>query len=166
MSDEVIIKEAPHVRRWVLRFLESNPLTTLDDIVQKQYVDKLGHRKNLYATSGFLSQAKKMLQEQKSKPIARGSISGEDFARMLAEHNQEYKNKICGVWITGKSICLDTGSRNYKYRIRLSEVNTLPKQLHWIDHLSTKTWMTTSMIRSFIELATTEEQLNQIRRGS
>lgn len=98
MSDQMIIKEAPHVRRWVLRFLESNPLTTLDDIVQKQYIDKLGRRQNLYVTSGFITQARKMLQEKEQEPKKRSDSL--DFVKLLADQKQEFKQTTSGLCFT------------------------------------------------------------------
>lgn len=60
----------------------------------------------------------------------------------------------------GKYIDIDTG--HYVYSIKLSRCNTYVKMLHWVKHLSGKTWMTTDMISRFIELAATDEQMKAI----
>lgn len=48
-----------------------------------------------------------------------------------------------------------------EYPIALSRCNTPEKLLHWVWHLTEKTWMTNDVLRRFIELACDE---NAIKR--
>ena len=86
-TEQTTIKEAPHVRKWILQFLESSPHLTLEDLARKYWIDKFGRRHNLYYTGGFCNQARKMLREQQPKPIARGIMS-------TAKRKAEQRKKI------------------------------------------------------------------------
>lgn len=47
----------------------------------------------------------------------------------------------------------------YEYNIALSRCNTPEKLLHWVWHLTEKTWMTTEVMRRFIEVACRENKI-------
>lgn len=79
--------------------------------------------------------------------------------KMFSEIEMKVETRVK---VKGKLILIDTGS--YEYQIWLSECDTFLKMLHWIKHLSMKTWMTSTMIERFIVLAATEEQLKEIHR--
>lgn len=63
-TDTVTVKEAPHVRRWVLRYLKQNPHLSLEDLARRYWVDLFGQPHNLFYTDGFCNQACKMLRER------------------------------------------------------------------------------------------------------
>lgn len=48
---------------------------------------------------------------------------------------------------------------SYEYNIELSRCNTPAKLLHWIWHLTEKTWMTNDVMRRFIEVACRENNI-------
>lgn len=47
----------------------------------------------------------------------------------------------------------------YEYNIELSRCDTAEKLLHWIWHLTEKTWMNTSVMRRFIEVVCRENKI-------
>ena len=63
-----------------------------------------------------------------------------------------------GIIIKGKSFFLE-----YKYQISFAEVDTVPKIIHMVRHISRKKWVTPQMIRSLIKITTTPAQRKQIR---
>ena len=52
---------------------------------------------------------------------------------------------------------------SYEYNIALSRCDTAEKLLHWVWHLTEKTWMTNDVMRRFIEVASRE---NKIKMGN
>lgn len=48
---------------------------------------------------------------------------------------------------------------SYEYNIELSRCNTPEKLLHWVWHLTEKTWMTNDVMRRFIEVACRENNI-------
>lgn len=60
-------KEAPHVRRWVLKYLKTHPHLSLEDLARRYWIDLFGQRYSLYYTDGFCNQAKLMLIESRPK---------------------------------------------------------------------------------------------------
>jgi len=72
-TDTMTIKEAPHVRKWVLRFLKQNPHISLEDLARRYWIDLFGKPRNLFYTDGFCNQARKMLQEQKTSKQTQSS---------------------------------------------------------------------------------------------
>lgn len=48
---------------------------------------------------------------------------------------------------------------SYEYNIELSRCNTAEKLLHWVWHLTEKTWMTNDVMRRFIEVACSENNI-------
>lgn len=47
----------------------------------------------------------------------------------------------------------------YEYNIELSRCDTAEKLLHWIWHLTEKTWMNTVVMRRFIEVVCRENKI-------
>ena len=47
----------------------------------------------------------------------------------------------------------------YEYNIDLQRCNTPEKLLHWIWHLTEKTWMTNDVMRRFIQIACKENKI-------
>lgn len=48
---------------------------------------------------------------------------------------------------------------SYEYNIALNRCDSAEKLLHWIWHLTEKTWMTNEVMRRFIELACRENNV-------
>ena len=48
---------------------------------------------------------------------------------------------------------------SYEYNIALSRCDTAAKLLHWVWHLTEKTWMTNDVMRRFIEVACRENNI-------
>lgn len=131
-------KERPICRKRIKKYLNENPDTSLEDMIQGHSIDKSGLQSRLYLTDGMRTQAKRMLQERNHP----------------------------GIIVKGKSFFLDTGDYNFVYQISFSDCDTLPKILHLIHHLSRKKWVTSQMIHSLIKITTTKEQRKQMRSTS
>ncbi len=50
----------------------------------------------------------------------------------------------------------------YEYNISKSSCDTPEKLLHWIWHLTEKTWMTNEVMRRFIEIACKEYSIKMV----
>jgi len=48
---------------------------------------------------------------------------------------------------------------SYEYKIDLSRCDTAERLLHWIWHLTEKTWMTNDVMRRFIEITCRENSI-------
>ena len=48
---------------------------------------------------------------------------------------------------------------SYEYNIALSRCDTAEKLLHWVWHLTEKTWITNDVMRRFIEVACRENKI-------
>lgn len=68
----ITYRERPYVRRRIERLLVQSPRLSLGDIAQNHYVDELGHRHNLWLTSGMRTQARKMSQELQERETSAG----------------------------------------------------------------------------------------------
>lgn len=51
---------------------------------------------------------------------------------------------------------------SYKYDIDLTSCDTAEKLLHWVWHLTEKTWMTNNVMRRFIDVACSENSINLV----
>ncbi len=80
-------RERPLNRKKIERYLVANPHLSLDDLARRYYIDRLGHKHNLYFTDGMRTQARKMLAERKEQKPKKPGMDL-NFERMLAEHNQ------------------------------------------------------------------------------
>jgi hypothetical protein len=59
------------------------------------------------------------------------------------------------VEVEGASVIIDG-----HYEIELHQIDTHEKLLRWIFHLSQKTWMTATVIRSICEIASSSNEWN------
>ena len=89
-------RERPHVRKWIVKYLQDNPHISLEDMAKRYYVDSQGLRHNLYFTDGMRTQARKMLQERDlcTTTPQNGKVSTTDFDRMLREHQENSKKQV------------------------------------------------------------------------
>ncbi|MFV9667899.1 hypothetical protein ACNY68_02760 [Pantoea sp. KXB25] len=63
----------------------------------------------------------------------------------------EHANKLSEqVKVVGNEIIINV---NHPYHIPLEECSTHQGILHWVWHISKKTWMTTEVLQKFIEVA-------------
>ena len=53
----------------------------------------------------------------------------------------------------------------YEYNIELSRCDTAEKLLHWVWHLTEKTWMMNDVLRRFIEVACRENKISMENVG-
>lgn len=51
---------------------------------------------------------------------------------------------------------------SYEYTIELSRCDTAEKLLHWIWHLTEKSWMTNDVMRRFVEIACRENKIEMV----
>lgn len=131
-------RERPRNRKNIEKYLASNPHISLKDIARGFYIDGSGHRKYLGFTDGMRTQSRKMLSEVKKNSRVR---------------------------IEGKYIGLDTGNKNYIYRFGLNECDTERKILHWVHHLSRKSWVTKKILDDFVVSVCQHHNINIVNRN-
>ncbi|MCG2750377.1 MAG: hypothetical protein L6301_00855 [Desulfobacteraceae bacterium] len=70
-----------------------------------------------------------------------------EFIEAANKQNGELKRQC---YLSDGAIVLNVGA---EYFVELKRANTKAKILNWVHHLSGKNWMTTELLRRFIELA-------------
>ncbi len=68
----------------------------------------------------------------------------------LAKAAQEHKDKMDRVFEYDAEHDYLTMRAAYPYGIELSRIPDMEALLHWVEHLSSKTWMTGELVREFI----------------
>lgn len=74
----------------------------------------------------------------------------------LDEYRESKKDFIPKVYIQNKHIIINV---THEYNIGLNRCDTAEKLLHWIWHLTEKSWMTKDTMREFIEVACQESNI-------
>ena len=65
----------------------------------------------------------------------------------LKDYLEDLENKV---YIRGDDIIVNV---EYEYEIPIADCKSYERILHWAWHLTEKTWMTTDILRRFIEVA-------------
>lgn len=74
----------------------------------------------------------------------------------LDEYRESKKNFVPKVYMHDKNIIINV---THEYNIDLNRCDTAEKLLHWIWHLTEKSWMTNDVMREFIEVACQESNI-------
>jgi hypothetical protein len=76
-----------------------------------------------------------------------------NLAEKMTEHEKMLQKQVS---VADGHIVINV---SYEYNIELSRCNTPEKLLHWVWHLTEKTWMTNDVMRRFIEVACRENSI-------
>lgn len=80
-------------------------------------------------------------------------MNATDVFDVVREHREEMAKKL---YIADDNYVINI---RYEYNIPRSECSTIPELLHWVHHITEKTWMEIPVLRKFIELVKADQKL-------
>jgi hypothetical protein len=76
------------------------------------------------------------------------------MAKLMWSHGKDRSTlplPYCTVTIKRGCASIDTGIPGYRYNIELDRIDSPERMVHWLHHLSSKTWFTPKMVGDLIQ---------------